>query len=291
MIWLVGAKGMLGSRLALTLEKNSLPFIATDIEVDITNPEALHSFAATHPGIAYIINCSAYTNVDKAESDREKAFAINQTGVQHLAETAAGLDIPFIHLSTDYVFDGTASSPYREETPPNPVSVYGSSKLAGELAALAACKKTIIIRTAWLYDAHGKNFLLTMLRLFREKGEAQVVADQSGSPTWAADLALAIIQILRNLKTGPKPALYGIFHFSNEGITTWHKFATEIARQAHQTGLLESLPAVHPVSSHAWPTPVQRPAWSVLDKGKIQRIHGVEVPSWQDALKKCMAEV
>lgn len=291
MIWLIGVQGMLGSRLDGILATAGIQTVGSDIETDITNPAALQAFTDKHPGITCIINCSAYTNVDKAESDRAMAYAINETGVRNLAETAARLDIPFIHVSTDYVFDGSGTVPYRESDPPNPISVYGASKLAGERAALATWTKTVIIRTAWLYDSHGKNFLLTMLRVFREKGAASVVADQQGSPTWAADLARAIQQIARNLQNAPSPDMLGLFHFSNEGTTTWYDFAREIADQARASGILASDTVVTPVTSDAWPTPVKRPAWSVLDKTKIRAVHGVPVPEWKNALRDCLAEI
>ena len=291
MIWLIGAQGMLGSRLSELLDAAGLPALGSDIETDITSTAALQAFAEDHPGITCMINCSAYTNVDKAESDRETAYAINETGVRNLAETAARLDVPFIHVSTDYVFDGMGTRPYREDDPPNPISVYGASKLAGERAALAAWSKTVIVRTAWLYDSHGKNFLLTMLRVFREKGAASVVADQQGSPTWAADLARAIQGVACNLQQNTTPEMFGVFHFSNEGTTTWYDFAREIASRAHKSGIIASEAVVTPVASDAWPTPVKRPAWSVLDKTKIRAVHGVQVPEWKDALRSCLTGI
>lgn len=290
MIWVVGSEGMLGSRLCSLLDKAGMAFVKTDLETSILDPQALAGFAGKQAALDCLINCSGYTNVDKAESDCGAAYAVNETGVRNLAELAAGLAIPLIHISTDYVFDGRGTRPYREDDPVGPVSVYGASKLAGEKAALEACSKTIIIRTSWLYDSAGKNFFLTMLRLFREKGEASVVADQKGNPTWAADLARAILSIVQRLQNALQANLFGVFHFSNEGITSWYEFAREIATQAFAAGLLEKKPLLTPVASDAWPTPVKRPAWSALDKTKIKKTFGVSVPAWQQSLAACLEE-
>ncbi|HPH02871.1 MAG TPA: dTDP-4-dehydrorhamnose reductase [Spirochaetota bacterium] len=288
MIWIIGSNGMLGSRLCGMLSATGMAFTGTDVETSILDPQVLSRFAHEHDSIRCMINCSAYTNVDKAESDADTAYAINERGVRNLAEIAARLDIPFIHISTDYVFDGKGTLPYREDDPTNPISVYGASKLAGERAALAACSKTVIIRTAWLYDSHGKNFFLTMLRLFREKGAVSVVSDQQGNPTWAADLARAILSVAHILQAAPLENMYGVFHFSNEGITTWYDFAREIASQACASHILATNPTVIPVTSDAWPTPVKRPAWSALDKTKIKNTFGITVPRWELSLASCL---
>lgn len=291
MIWLVGARGMLGSRLARVLEDAGENFVASDLEVDITSEAAIAAFARKHADIDCLINCSAYTNVDGAESDRETAFRINETGVANLAECAASRGALFVHVSTDYVFDGKGTRPYREDDPVGPVSVYGASKLAGERAALAVNPRTVIVRTAWLYDAHGKNFLLTMLRLMRERSEIRVVADQQGSPTWAAGLAEALAVIAASRADRADADRLGIFHYSDAGMTTWHGFAEEIARLGFACGLLPKLPRVIAIPTSEYPTPATRPAWSLLDKTKIVAAWNVGVCDWKENLSACLGEV
>lgn len=240
---------------------------------DISNVEAVF----THVQPDYCINCAAYTAVDKAETEREIAFLINQTGVKNLAQIAAQSNSRLIHISTDYVFDGNGNEAYNENHSVNPQNVYGESKLRGEQEALAVNSDSLIIRTAWVYSEHGNNFVKTMLRLMQSKEEIGVVADQMGSPTYAGDLAKAILFIITSNKWVP-----GIYHYSNEGIISWYEFAKAI-----QT-YINSACRVNAIPSSAYPTPAKRPAYSVLNKDKIKSTFGVTIPDWQESLYKCL---
>ena len=253
MIWLIGNKGMLGQDLSRELKNANINFSGTDMDVSILQPEALKAFAA-EINSAVIINCSAYTAVDKAEEDRDTAYAINQTGVANIARLAAERDIPLIHISTDYVFDGTSSSPLGEEAPTGPSGVYGMSKLAGEEEIRKICPKHFIIRTAWLYGQYGPNFVYTMIKLMNKLDALKVINDQHGSPTWTRDLTGLITEIL---KSGSKN--YGTYHLSGEGECTWYGFATEIYRLGQEKGLITSECTINPCTSKEFPTPAKRP--------------------------------
>ena len=285
MIWIIGNKGMLGQELSALLTAQGIEQVGTDREVSILDPEALASFAneAQREGrrLSAIVNCAAYTAVDKAEDEPERAHALNAVGPEHIARLAQRLGARFLHISTDYVFDGKASRPYREDDPTGPTGVYGKTKEEGEKRVIAACPKAIILRTAWLYGRHGPNFVYTMLRLMRERTELGVVADQRGTPTWAYDLAGAISTILR--AAAPEP---GIYHFTNEGETTWYAFACEIYRQARALGLLDHDVTIRPLTTDQYPTKATRPAYSVLSKEKIKRTFGLSIPDWRDSLMK-----
>ncbi len=284
MIWLIGNRGMLGSEVESMLRRSGRAFAATDLECDITDIDALSTFATGKP-IDWIVNCSAYTAVDKAEDEPERAYAINESGVGNLAAVARSLEATLIHVSTDYVFDGTQEGPYTEDDSPNPIGVYGKSKLAGEEKVRHTVEAHYIVRTAWLYGKNGPNFVKTMLRLFRERDEVQVVADQTGSPTYARDLAAALIAFL----DAEEPP-YGTYHFSNEGSTSWHGFASRIAERSLALGLQERDPLVTPITSAEYPTKAHRPANSLLDKSKIKRALGLTVQTWEDALEQFLRE-
>lgn len=228
----------------------------------------------------YVVNCAAYTAVDKAESDREEAFQINARAVEALAEVCLELNAKFIHISTDYVFDGTANRPLKEDDGVKPVNYYGESKLAGEQFAQKANPDSVIIRTSWVYSHHGKNFVKTMIRLMAEKETLHVVNDQIGSPTYAADLAAAILSIIEAKTWHP-----GIYHFSNEAVITWFDFATEIAAQI-QTGCV-----VLPTSTANFPTPAKRPAYAIMDKRKIAETYGIALRNWKDSLATCVQKL
>jgi dTDP-4-dehydrorhamnose reductase len=292
MIWLIGNKGMLGTELSLLLEKQHIPFTGTDREVDITDEAALLAWAEAAPAeaapaqagpIDWIINCAAYTAVDKAEDDEETCRRLNAIGPGNIARTAKKIHARLIHLSTDYVFDGKGIAtsdtvrPYREDDPTNPIGVYGLTKRDGELQILASGAEFSIIRTAWLYGEHGNNFVHTMLRLMNERDSVSVVNDQRGSPTWAADLSGAILALIRS----PAP---GIYHYTNEGEITWFDFAREIYAQGRGLGLITSDCTVKPCTSAEYPARVTRPAYSVLDKTKIRQTLGLTIPAWETSL-------
>jgi dTDP-4-dehydrorhamnose reductase len=237
-----------------------------------------HYFNTYQP--QYLINCAAYTAVDRAELEKDKAFQVNGEAVGVMAAICKEHHTRFIHISTDYVFDGRATVPYKEDSTTNPQSVYGASKLEGEKQALQFNPDSIIIRTSWVYSEFGKNFVRTMTKLLSEKDEIDVVNDQIGSPTYAADLAEAILQIINSLQWHP-----GIYHFSNKGIINWYDLAIAIKE------LINSNCKINPISTSQYPTQAERPAYSVLDKTKIQKTFNVELRNWKQSLSKCIREI
>ena len=279
-ILVTGANGQLGSEMRKLGSVSPNEYIFTDVqELDITNKEAVMSFVEQN-GVNIIVNCAAYTNVDKAEDDEATAELINATAVGNLAEAAKAVDGTLFHVSTDYVFGADGNTPRSEDMPTNPLGVYGKTKLNGEQAIAAVSAKAIIIRTAWLYSEFGNNFLKTMLRLTAEKESLNVVFDQVGTPTYAGDLALVIFSIIEgNLYAGNE----GIYHFSNEGVCSWYDFANEIAIAA---GNLEC--NIQPCHSSEFPSKVTRPPYSVLDKTKIKQTFGVDIPHWRDSMLYCL---
>lgn len=287
MIWLIGNKGMLGTEIAEMLFSRGLDFTGTDREVDITKPEALLDFTAQYTGdksIAWIINCAAYTAVDKAEDDTELCRLLNEEGPAHIASTAKKTGARLIHISTDYVFHGDGKKPYREDDPTDPTGVYGRTKRDGENRALEANDATYIVRTAWLYGRHGNNFVSTMLRLMKERDSVSVVDDQSGTPTWASDLAQTLIAFIDSDAKGT-PAPYGIYHFTGEGNITWFDFAQEIYKKGRELGLLSRDCKINPCTSGQFPSKVRRPPYSVLDKSKIGSTLGITIPEWEKSLE------
>jgi len=295
MIWLIGCNGMLGTEISLLLKKNALPFIGTDREVDITDLAALRDFADKQAqnsgGFTWIINCAAYIAVDKAEDDAETCRRLNTLGAANIAASANDISAKLIHISTDYVFDGNGISegnalrPYREYDETNPTGVYGLTKRDGELVAAENNHRTFIIRTAWLYGKHGGNFVSTMLRLMNEKDEVKVVDDQRGSPTWTFDLAMAILSMIKNVDSGCDVP-FGIYHYTNQGNITWFDFAKEIYRQGRELNHIKKDCAVKPCTSAEYPAKVKRPAFSVLDIGKIKAILKINIPAWDKSLKE-----
>lgn len=229
-----------------------------------------------------IVNAAAYTAVDKAETDSENAYLVNATGPELLARQAADLDIPFVHVSTDYVFDGAAVEPYLPSDETNPQGVYGASKLAGERAVTAACEKYIILRTAWVFSEYGNNFVKTMVRLAKERDALSVVADQYGCPTYAGDLALAILQICEQHEQG-KPLAWGIYHYCGDTPTSWHGFARAIFAKAEMLGVITKRPQLTAISSDQYPTPAKRPEYSVMSTQALRSI-GVSAFSWGTGL-------
>jgi dTDP-4-dehydrorhamnose reductase len=278
MIWLVGNRGMLGSEVHRRLQARKLDHIATDLEVDITDPQALNAFSGPL-ALSWIVNCSAYTAVDRAEDEPEQAFRINAEGVRNLALTARLKKARLLHISTDYVFDGRKEEAYLETDTPNPLGIYGHSKLQGELHIRENIDSHVILRTAWLYGPDGNNFVRTMLRLFQERAEVRIVADQWGSPTLAGDLADVILQIITR-----DTLEYGTFHFTNEGRTNWFEFSSLILELAEKHHLLNREVRLLPITTEQYPTKALRPANSYLSKEKIKAVFGIPVRPWQEAL-------
>ena len=289
MIWLIGSGGMLGKELAAMLASRGMQFIGTDREVDITDPESIDSFVTekTKSGtIDWIVNCAAYTAVDKAEDDIALCAKINAEGPANIARAASRIGARMIHISTDYVFDGKGTEPYTENDGTNPIGVYGRTKRDGEHAALAACLELYIVRTSWLYGIHGNNFVKTMLRLMNERDKVSVVNDQRGSPTWAYDLCDALVSIITKSPKGTNAIPFGIYHFSNRGNITWYDFAGEIYRMGRKAGLIARECAVEPCTSDQYPSRVTRPAYSVLAKSKIESALGIAIPEWDISLNR-----
>jgi dTDP-4-dehydrorhamnose reductase len=287
MIWLVGNRGMLGTEMEKLLREKGVPYIASDREIDITQDSAPAAFLDSNgiERLDWVINCAAYTDVERAEHEPDRAFAINERGVRILAAVAQQAGAALVHVSTDYVFDGTKDGPYMETDQPNPVSIYGKSKLAGERILEDSSVRFVIMRSAWLFGTQGKNFVATMLRLFQERDRVSVVNDQWGNPTYAPDLANAILEVLVS-----KEPLGGIFHFANNGRTTWYEFAREIYRQACARGRARPGVEVVPISSSEYPSAVRRPANSTLSKEKIHATLGIAIREWQDVLNDYLTE-
>jgi dTDP-4-dehydrorhamnose reductase len=305
MIWLIGCKGMLGTELSLLFAENGVSFIGTDREVDITSEAALLAYAeaqatAGRP-VDWIVNCAAYTAVDKAEDDVDLCRALNTVGAGNIARCAKAIHAGLIHLSTDYVFDGTgipAASgivapggapntpprPYREDDETGPIGIYGLTKRDGERVILAAGPRFYIIRTAWLYGEHGGNFVHTMLRLMNERDSVSVVNDQRGSSTWSRDLSEVILALLGAARQSRDTPSSGIYHFTNEGEITWFDFAREIYARGREFGLITSDCELKPCTSTEYPARVTRPAYSVLDKTKIRGALRLNIPAWDKSL-------
>lgn len=280
-ILVTGANGQLGSELKeLAGKYPNFDFVFTDIaDFPLDNStEIITNFNRIQPDI--VINCAAYTAVDKAEQDQETADAVNHLAIATLATLCKDSAAKLIHISTDYVFDGTSSVAYKEDDVPNPKSVYGVTKLAGEIACSTNCPDSVIIRTAWVYSEFGANFVKTMLRLMTERDSLGVVNDQIGSPTYAADLAQVILTILDSNKWEP-----GIYHYSNEGEISWFDFATDIKEIAKKSCEIKGIPA------SSYPTPAARPAYSLLDKSKINAVYGIEPVDYKISLKIMMAKL
>ena len=278
---ITGANGQLGSELK-ELASNYPNFIfvftdITDFPLDRTN-EIITNFNRIQPDI--VVNCAAYTAVDKAEQETIAANAVNHLAIATLARLCQTAGAKLIHISTDYVFDGSSPTAYKEEDQTNPKSVYGSTKLAGEKACLENCPESIVIRTAWVYSAFGNNFVKTMLRLMSERETISVVNDQVGSPTYAADLAQVIVTILDSGKWIP-----GIFHYSNAGQISWYDFANDIKEIAQKTCTIIGIPA------SSYPTPAERPAFSLLDKSKIKTVYGIEPKEYKSSLRNMMSKL
>ena len=282
-ILVTGANGQLGCEMRRLGAVSPNNYIFTDVaELDITNAAAVMA-AVKDNSITAIVNCAAYTNVDKAESDEATAELINSTAVGNLARAMKEVGGTLFHVSTDYVFGSEGNTPRSEEMPLNPLGVYGVTKLHGEQAILESGCKALIFRTAWLYSEFGNNFLKTMLRLTAEREQLNVVFDQVGTPTYAGDLALAIFSII---EAGVYEGNEGIYHFSNEGVCSWYDFAVEIAAAAGNTNC-----RINPCHSSEFPSPVTRPPYSVLDKTKIKRVFDIDIPHWRESMEYCIKRI
>lgn len=277
-ILITGCNGQLGNEMQLLEKENQQhQWFNTDVqELDISNQLAIEQFVAENK-IDGIVNCAAYTAVDKAEGDKELCTTLNTVAPAYLAAAVEKRGGWIIQISTDYVFDGSKHTPYVETDTPCPDSIYGNTKLAGELGVTKFCKKSMIIRTAWLYSTFGNNFVKTMIRLGKEKPELGVIFDQIGTPTYARDLAVAIMTAIN------KGIVPGVYHFSNEGVISWYDFTKAIHRIAGITTC-----HVKPLHTAEYPTPAHRPHYSVLDKTKIKTTYGIEIPYWEESLKDCI---
>lgn len=280
-ILVTGANGQLSSEMqVITIAYPHYNFLfVTKDDLSIDDEEAVKQYFSNHK-IDYCVNCAAYTAVDKAETEVEEALLVNGTAVGNLAAICKIHNAQFIHISTDYVFDGTATSPYKEDNKVSPVNSYGATKLKGEELALQNNPATIIIRTSWVYSSFGNNFVKTMLRLMKDREQISVVSDQVGCPTYAADLASAIMQII----VSENPTGHaGIYNYSNSGVINWHQFAVAIKELSGSKCL------VNPIPSSQYPTPAKRPSYSVLNTSKIQQNFNIQIPEWKDSLQKCLA--
>jgi len=294
MILITGANGQLGQcfrKASAHWPGKSFVFEGSQA-LDISDRRAVRAYFKSRQSkeedkLRWVINCAAYTAVDKAESEPEKARKINVLGTKNLAEACAENGIPFVHFSTDYVYHSRQNTPFQETDRVSPKGVYARTKLAGERAAFRAQPLSMVIRSSWVYSAFGQNFVKTMLRLGRERSELKVVADQIGTPTYAPDLADAVLTIIQKVESGEleKESIAGIWHYSNEGVASWYDFAAAI----FELGGIEC--HVHPIATKDFPTAARRPPFSVLDKSKIKAAFGIEIPHWRESLRRCLAEL
>ncbi|MEO5629929.1 MAG: dTDP-4-dehydrorhamnose reductase [Thermomonas sp.] len=290
-VLLLGGNGQVGRELRRSLPELGELIVATrsgEGAEAIADFDRLDPLAALIENLApdVVVNAAAYTAVDKAETDAEAAFRINAEAPSVIARACAASGALFVHYSTDYVFDGQATQPYREDDATGPLGVYGTSKLAGEQAIRDSGARHAILRTAWVYAAHGKNFLLTMLRLAGERDELRVVADQVGAPTPASFIAEATAALLRH-----GVAQSGTWHLTTQGETSWHGFASAIMEEAHDLGLLQQVPRVLPITTAGYPTPARRPAYSVLDTTRLQQDFGISPPDWREGLTQTLRQL
>lgn len=281
-VLVIGSNGQLGSEIRELSTNYPYQFFFMDrTQLDISDAEALEQFILTH-AINAIVNCAAYTAVDKAEIESEKAYAINANAVKTLASLSKQYAIKLIHISTDYVFDGTHFQPYCENHTTNPLSIYGKSKRAGEEALLEVNPtNALIIRTSWVYSSYGNNFVKTMIRLAKERESLNVIYDQIGTPTYAKDLAYTILEILPKIDT----KTVEIYHYSNEGVASWYDFAKEIISLSNLTCKIE------PITTEHYPLPAKRPYYSLLNKAKIKKTFGIAIPYWKESLKVCLSHI
>ena len=280
MILVTGANGQVGSEIKYLSKAYPFEFIFTgSADLDITNNDAVFKFFGEHE-ISHVINCAAYTAVDKAEEDKDQAVAVNVQGAMHLAQACTLRNIPLVHISTDYVYHNSQNTPFMEEDETNPQGVYAATKLEGEDVIKKIHPRSMIIRTSWVYSTFGNNFVKTMLRLGRDRDELNVIFDQIGSPTYARDLAKGILDILHKLEQGDvsDTAFNTTYHYSNEGVCSWYDFAKAI----FELNKIEC--KVNPIVTAQYPTPAKRPPFSLLNKAKIRDAFGLKIPYWRDSL-------
>ena len=282
-IVVTGAGGQLGSEIKKVTGGQCV--FRSSSELDVTDPEAVRSLVETEaPEV--IINAAAYTKVDLAEEERERAFAVNGKGAAVMAEAAAEAGALLVHISTDFVFDGLKSSPYLEDDETAPINVYGASKLRGEEETASSSAEHMIVRTSWLYGEGGKNFVKTILALARERESLRVVCDQVGSPTWTGDLAALIVGVAKGFRKGEFPS--GIYHYSNEGVASWYDLATAVVEEARLLGVELACRTIEAVPATEYPTAAKRPAYSVLSNEKIKKVFSASIPHWRLSLRKML---
>lgn len=288
-ILVAGRTGQLARTLVALANECKLPLLAVGRpELDLSNAASIDQIVNAHSPRA-IVNAAAYTLVDKAEAEPDAAYKINRDGAAHLAQAAARLRVPLIHVSTDYVFDGKKAAPYKENDRTSPMSIYGRSKRDGEIAVLNAYPAAVVVRTSWVYSSYGQNFVKTMLRLAGTRDHVRVVDDQHGAPTSARDLARAILEIVEKIEGNPKENRGGIYHLAASGETTWYGFAAAIFAGWAYRG--KPVPTLEAIKTADYPTPAQRPANSRLDCSKAARVFGIRLPPWRQALEMCLDEL
>lgn len=288
-VLVTGAKGQLGSDLGPRLEAAGFDVVSLGSgALDITDPEKTRE-AVSFYRPRLIVNCGAYTKVDLAEKERDRAFAVNSAGAANLAGAAEKAGAALIHISTDFVYDGTSPVPYTEESITNPLSVYGESKLAGENEIIRLTERHVIVRTSWLYGVVGHNFVKTMLKLASERDRLKVVYDQVGTPTWSADLADALTGIAKAVDDGQEK--WGLYQYSNEGVASWYDFAEMIISGSSVFNVDIKCRSLEPIRTAEYPLPAKRPAFSVMDKQKIKKTFGVSIPHWRGSLMKMLNEL
>ncbi len=288
-IIVTGSKGQVGWELVRQGKEMGFDIIPLDLpEFNITDKDAVHEIV-TQSNVSLVINAAAYTAVDKAESDSTTAFSVNRDGAAYLAASCADADIPLFHISTDYVYDGSKKGAYVETDPVSPLGIYGNSKAAGDAVIMERLKKHIIIRTSWVCGVHGNNFVKTMLRLGQERENLRVVADQYGCPTFAFDIARTLLILASGYLDG-RDLTWGTFHYSGKGVITWYDFARQIFKTS-QDYITLKVKTIEPITTKEYPTPVKRPANSVLDCTKITDCYGIEIRPWEDGLRKMIQSV
>jgi dTDP-4-dehydrorhamnose reductase len=286
-VLIIGADGQLGQE--IMVRSKSFPYLnfvfSTINDLDVTNQQQINDCITTGQ-FQFVVNCAAYTDVNKAESEMELAHQVNAKAPEFIGLSAVKNNTKVIHISTDYVFNGMGFKPYSENDPVEPLSAYGKSKLAGEQLLAETGAESMIIRTSWLYSSFGNNFVKTMLRLAQEKAHINVVADQVGSPTYAGDLADAILTVISNVCIEKQAFIPGIYHYSNEGVCSWYDFTLAIFEEYGSISC-----AVHPITTEDFPTPAPRPHYSVLNKSKIKTIYSLSIPHWKESLQHCIAQL
>jgi dTDP-4-dehydrorhamnose reductase len=288
-VLITGAAGQLGTELCLRSKAHAHDIVAVNhSELDITNESSINALVV-HVKPTVIINAAAYTAVDRAETDSATAFAVNRDGPLYLSRACAKANIPLLHVSTDYVFDGKKPTPYLETDTPNPQSVYSQSKFEGEIAVASTLDKYITLRTAWVFSATGHNFVRTILRLAKERDELSIVADQTGAPTWAGDIAEVLLEIVDRIHQG-KAFTWGLYHYAGSPATTWHAFAEAICEQAFELGVLKKKPFIKPISTSEYPTAAKRPQNSVLACEQIQKELLIPQADWRKGLQQVLTQ-